>query len=79
MRRPLILLLALLSVGVAIFLTGCAGDRRHVLVISTRDQQMVVYDQGIPVAEYPVSTSKFGLGDRPGSNQTPVGNLRIRK
>lgn len=40
---------------------------------------MTVLDKGAPVARYPVSTSKFGLGDRPGSNQTPVGSLRIRK
>lgn len=26
---------------------------------------------------YPVSTSKFGLGDRPGSNATPVGRMAI--
>lgn len=40
---------------------------------------MTVLDEGVPVASYPVSTSKFGVGDRPGSNQTPVGNFRIRR
>lgn len=40
---------------------------------------MIVLDDDVPVAAYPVSTSKFGLGDRPGSNQTPVGEFRIRK
>jgi len=31
------------------------------------------------VASYPVSTSKFGLGDRHGSNATPLGKFRIQK
>ena len=29
------------------------------------------------MATYPVSTSKFGLGDRPGSRFTPLGQLQI--
>ena len=29
------------------------------------------------MAVYPVSTSKFGLGDRPGSRFTPLGKLQI--
>lgn len=35
--------------------------------------------EGVKIAEYPVSTSKFGLGDTPGSNRTPPGLLKIRK
>jgi lipoprotein-anchoring transpeptidase ErfK/SrfK len=62
-----------------LLLSGCAGDRRHLLVISAADQKMVVFDEGQPVAVYPVSTSKFGLGDTPGSSRTPVGKMRIKK
>ncbi len=40
---------------------------------------MVVLQDGLKIAEYPVSTSKFGLGDRPGSDATPLGELKIRK
>jgi len=58
---------------------GCAGDRRHTLVISSADQRMVVFDRNEVVAEYPVSTSKFGLGDQPGSYRTPVGEMRVKK
>lgn len=61
------------------FLTSCAGDKRHVLVISATDQSMTVFDEGQPVALYPVSTSKFGLGDTPGSSKTPLGKMRIKK
>ena len=40
---------------------------------------MRLYERGSLIAEYPVSTSKFGLGDRNGSNATPLGKLQIRK
>jgi lipoprotein-anchoring transpeptidase ErfK/SrfK len=36
-------------------------------------------EDGAPVATYPVSTSKFGLGDTPGSSGTPLGRLEIAK
>lgn len=38
---------------------------------------MALLDQGMLIATYPVSTSKFGLGDFPGSNRTPLGELEI--
>ena len=60
----------------ALFLNGCA-DTRHQIVVSVPEQRMLVLDQGHPVAVYPVSTSKFGLGDRPGTGQTPLGELEI--
>ncbi len=40
---------------------------------------MALLDQGVVLATYPVSTSKFGLGDLPGSNRTPLGELEIAK
>jgi lipoprotein-anchoring transpeptidase ErfK/SrfK len=38
---------------------------------------MALLEDGAPLATYPVSTSKFGLGDFPGSRATPLGNLEI--
>ena len=38
---------------------------------------MVLLNDGVPIAFYPVSTSRFGLGDEPGSNGTPLGELEI--
>jgi lipoprotein-anchoring transpeptidase ErfK/SrfK len=61
------------------FLSGCAGDREHRLVISIPEQRMVVLKKDVPIATYPVSTSKFGLGDRGGSCSTPLGHLKIAK
>ena len=63
---------------VTLFLASCAApDTQHHIVISTRDQKLAVLDQGNLLATYPVSTSKFGLGDRPGSRFTPLGQLQI--
>ena len=69
--RPYLLLLAL-------FVTSCAApDTRHQIVVSTREQKLALLDRGNVMAIYPVSTSKFGLGDWPGSRFTPLGQLRI--
>ncbi len=61
-------------------LAGCVHrDREHTVVVSVPDQRMRVFERGHLIAEYPVSTSKFGLGDRNGSNATPLGRLLVRK
>lgn len=62
----------------AIFLASCAApDTQHQIVISTRDQKLAVLDRGILLATYPVSTSRFGLGDTQGSKRTPLGQLEV--
>lgn len=47
------------------------------VVVSVRDQKMAVMRSGKIVKTYPVSTSKFGLGDQKGSCRTPLGAHRI--
>ena len=69
---PLLLLLAA-------FVTGGCADRDHELVISVPEQRLVLLTRGQPTATYPVSTSKFGLGDAPGSNGTPLGAMEVAK
>ena len=59
-------------------LTGCA-DTKHRLVVSVAEQRMALLDEGKPVTTFRVSTSKFGLGDIPGSNFTPLGRMKIAK
>jgi lipoprotein-anchoring transpeptidase ErfK/SrfK len=63
----------------AILLASCAAprDTEHHVVISVNDQKLALLEKGTLVATYPVSTSKFGLGDRPGSFGTPLGELEI--
>lgn len=63
--------------AVALLLGGCAGDRAHVVKVSVPEQRMTVFKHGQPIASYPVSTSKFGLGDVPGSNCTPLGKMEV--
>ena len=59
-------------------LSGCA-DHEHKVVISVPEQRMVLLKNGVPLATYPVSTSKFGLGDGPGTRATPLGELEIAR
>src|SRR5437016_6830477 len=62
----------------ALFISSCAApDTRHQIVISTREQKLALLDRGNLMAIYPVSTSKFGLGDWRGSRYTPLGQLEI--
>jgi lipoprotein-anchoring transpeptidase ErfK/SrfK len=63
----------------ATLLASCAAprDTEHHVVISVHDQRLALLEKGTLVATYPVSTSKFGLGDRPGSFGTPLGDLEI--
>ena len=57
---------------------SCATvDRRHQVIISIPEQRMALLEDGAPLATYPVSTSKFGLGDFPGSSGTPLGALEV--
>lgn len=46
-------------------------------VVSVRDQKMAIMRNGRVVKTYPISTSKFGLGDTKGSCRTPLGAHRI--
>ena len=71
----LLALLGLVSLG-----TSCTTvDKRHEVIVSVPDQRMALLQDGAPLATYPVSTSKFGLGDLPGTSWTPLGKLEIAK
>jgi len=63
-----------------LFLASCVQrDKHHTLVISIPDQRMILYKDARPLAEYEISTSKYGIGDHPGSYATPLGNLEVEK
>jgi lipoprotein-anchoring transpeptidase ErfK/SrfK len=68
---------ALLAVA-ALLLSSCATkDMDHQIVISAKDQKLALIEKGKVVATYPVSTSKYGLGDAPGSYRTPLGKMEV--
>lgn len=54
-----------------------ADDSAAEVIISVPDQRMSVIRDGATVATFPVSTSRFGLGDAPRSYRTPLGHFRI--
>ncbi len=47
------------------------------ILVSVPDQRLAVVENGVCVAKYSVSTSKFGVGDRPRSFATPLGMLQV--
>ena len=64
----------------AALLAACAGGSLFAapfIVVSVPEQRLVVMDNGVLVGHYPVSTSKFGVGDRPSSYATPLGTLEV--
>ncbi len=76
-ERPIHLALCLFA-PVIFLLSSCAmRDTAHHIVISARDQKLALLEKGQLLAMYPISTSKFGLGDSRGSFRTPLGELEI--
>jgi lipoprotein-anchoring transpeptidase ErfK/SrfK len=68
----------LAPVALVSLVASCATvDRRHQVIISIPEQRLALLEDGAPLATYPVSTSKFGLGDFPGSSGTPLGALEV--
>jgi len=65
----------------ALSLSSCSssGDSSSRMVVSVKDQTMLLTQKGKPVKTYKVSTSKFGLGDRRSSNRTPLGTMVVAK
>src|SRR4029077_17035347 len=54
-------------------------DTSNQLIISVRDQKLMLLRNGSKVAIYPISTSMFGLGDAWGRMTTPLGYLAVEK
>jgi lipoprotein-anchoring transpeptidase ErfK/SrfK len=70
----------LFSAAAALCLASCATpDTRHRIVVSIPEQRLALLDNGALIATYPISTSKFAIGDAPGSRATPLGELQIEK
>jgi L,D-transpeptidase catalytic domain len=60
-------------------LASCATHRdvQHRVVISVKDQRLALLNRETLVAVYPVSTSKYGVGDWGRSYRTPLGELEV--
>ena len=47
------------------------------VIVSVRDQKLMLMENGEKLVTYPISTSKFGLGDNWGGMRTPLGFLQV--
>lgn len=54
------------------------GGSRHEIIVSVKDQQLMLKTDGKAEAIYAVSTSRFGIGDRFGSYATPLGKFFVK-
>src|SRR5438046_5321109 len=67
-----------IAIRLPALISACAAPHtQHHIVISTREQKLALLDRSNVMAIYPVSTSKFGLGDWRGSRFTPLGQLQV--
>ena len=49
------------------------------MIVSVRDQRLLLVCHGKPIKSYKISTSKFGIGDRNGSYCTPLGRMEVSR
>lgn len=56
-----------------------AADTSNKMIVSVKDQTLLLTHNGNPVKSYRISTSKFGLGNTRNSKKTPLGKMEIVK
>ena len=80
MLRALAVIFGLVSITSAFPATPLAQfDTSHRVIVSIRDQKLMLLENGGRAAIYPVSTSKYGVGDLRGRMTTPLGYLMVAK
>jgi lipoprotein-anchoring transpeptidase ErfK/SrfK len=75
------LLISAAGLFAALNFSSCAPqvDNSSKMIVSVRDQKMVLLKDNQPVKTYKISTSKFGVGDTPRSHRTPLGRMEVAK
>jgi hypothetical protein len=72
--------LGFLLLALALIFSSCATrDSDHRILVSVADQRLELFHKEKLLGSYPISTSKFGLGDQPGSRATPLGRMEVAK
>lgn len=74
LRRCFLLPFLFLAAATAIAAPGEAPSR---IIVSVKEQKLMLMENGQRIAIYPVSTSKFGLGDSWGHMTTPLGFMEV--
>jgi len=77
MLRPVAVIFGVISATSAFAVAPV--DTTSQVIVSVRDQKLMLVQNGGKVAMYPVSTSMFGLGDSWGRMTTPLGYLAVEK
>ena len=72
MLRLAVVALALISLA-----PGLRAEGPSRVIISVKEQKLMVMSNGERIATYPISTSKFGIGDDWGHMTTPLGFLQV--
>lgn len=75
MKRRIVFSILLVLCGLLV--SARTYDFGPQVVVSVRDQELAVVNNGEVLAKYRVSTSKYGVGDDHGSYKTPVGMLWV--
>jgi lipoprotein-anchoring transpeptidase ErfK/SrfK len=73
-------LAALVPVAILVGASGFAARATPLsadIIVSVPDQALALIDRGKLLARYPISTSKFGIGDSAASYRTPLGTLFV--
>jgi lipoprotein-anchoring transpeptidase ErfK/SrfK len=68
---------SLVLIALVLLSPGVRADGPSRIIVSVRDQKLMLMGNGAKLATYPVSTSKFGLGDNWGRMTTPLGFLQV--
>lgn len=71
-------LMRLLLAGGTMMMAACnsVGPKSEI-VVSVKEQKLGLYHDGELKKTYTISTSKFGIGDQPGSYRTPLGKHEV--
>ena len=77
MLRALALIFSLVLIAPVFAITPL--DTSSEIIISVRDQKLMLVQNGGKVVTYPVSTSMFGLGDSWGRMTTPLGYFAVEQ
>ena len=72
MPRLAAVVVALLALAPSVHATGPSR-----VIVSVKDQKLMLMSNGERIATYPISTSKFGVGDDWGHMTTPLGFLQV--
>jgi hypothetical protein len=69
--------LAVVAVALIALAPGLRAEGPSRVIISVKEQKLMLMSEGARIATYPISTSKFGVGDAWGHMTTPLGFLQV--